>query len=81
MRRALEFIKRRGSSPERPRSNKSSASQITWLFLNPVDVFRVINLPRSTQVSLPLTCALACATVWIALSLVVATMRFKRVDL
>jgi Cu-processing system permease protein len=69
------------TTSESPKTNKSSPSQITWLFLNPVDVFRVINLPRSAQVSLPLTGAFACATVWIALSLVVATMSFKVIDL
>lgn len=62
-------------------SSKPSAPKISWLFLNPVDVFRVINLPRSAQVSLPLTGAFTCATLWIGLSLLLATTRFKRINL
>ena len=60
---------------------KSSTSRFFWVWLNPVDVFRITNLPGAVSVPLPISGALAAACGWIALSLGAATWRLKRIDL
>jgi Cu-processing system permease protein len=60
---------------------KASASRFFWVWLNPVDVFRITNLPNALSVPLPISGALAAACGWIVLSLGAATCRLKRIDL
>ena len=60
---------------------ETKAAHFAWLWLNPVDVFRVINLPRGLTAPLPTTGALGAAAVWIVLSLGAAARRLECVDL
>ncbi|HMJ89183.1 MAG TPA: ABC transporter permease subunit [Candidatus Acidoferrum sp.] len=69
-----------GSAPVAKRS-ESNAKSFGWLWLNPVDVFRVINLPSAFAVPLPMSGAIVSMCLWILLSLVAAGWRLKRVDL
>jgi ABC-type transport system involved in multi-copper enzyme maturation permease subunit len=52
-----------------------------WIWFNPVDIFRVINLPEAVNLSVPMMSAIASAACWIALCLIAGTWRFKRIDL
>jgi Cu-processing system permease protein len=52
-----------------------------WVWFNPVDVFRIINLPSALAVSLPLTVAFGSTGGWILLSLLAATWRLNKMDL
>jgi Cu-processing system permease protein len=68
-----------GASPTS--ATPAGAQRFVWLWLNPVDVFRVINLPSALAVPLPLSVAFGAVLGWIALSLGAAAWRFKRSDL
>jgi Cu-processing system permease protein len=69
-----------GNSAARKHS-ELKAQHFTWLWLNPVDVFRVINLPGAFAVSLPWPGAGISVGAWIVLCLGVAAWRFERIDL
>jgi Cu-processing system permease protein len=60
---------------------EAKAQHFVWLWLNPVDVFRVINLPSAMSVPLPWTAAAASVLLWTLLSLGAAAWRLERVDL
>jgi Cu-processing system permease protein len=62
---------------EVPQSKKA----FFWVWFNPVDVFRIINLPSALAVSLPLTVAFGSAGAWILLSVLTAAWRLKKIDL
>jgi Cu-processing system permease protein len=61
--------------------SEAKAQHFTWLWLNPVDVFRVINLPSALSVPLPWSAAGASVLAWIVLCLGAAAWRLERVDL
>lgn len=52
-----------------------------WIWFNPVDIFRLINLPPTMNLSVPMASAIASGACWIALSLIAGTWRLKRIDL
>jgi Cu-processing system permease protein len=57
------------------------AQRFTWLWLNPVDVFRVINLPSTLSVPLPWSGAALSVLLWIGLCLGAAALRLEQIDL
>lgn len=69
-----------GTAPVTKKS-EAHAQHVTWLWLNPVDVFRVINLPSAISVPLPWSAAALSVLAWIALCLGAAAWRLERVDL
>ena len=52
-----------------------------WIWLNPVDVFRVINLPSALTVPLPVMGTVSSAILWVLLSVGAAGWRLNIVDL
>jgi Cu-processing system permease protein len=70
-----------GNIPTPTRHSESSAKTFFWLWLNPVDVFRVINLPAAVAIPLPIAGAIASVLAWIVLSLAAAAWRLERIDL
>lgn len=60
---------------------RSAAQRFVWLWLNPVDVFRLLNLPSSLAVPLPLAGALVSILLWIASCLGLAAWQLERIDL
>jgi len=69
-----------GNAPAVKRS-EPAASGIHWLWLNPVDVFRALNLPSRLAISLPLSGALLSVFGWMVLTLGLAAWRLERIDL
>jgi Cu-processing system permease protein len=58
-----------------------TASRFGWLTLNPVDLFRVTNLPKQFEVRVPaLTTALA-ITLWVGCTLGASLWKLRRIDL
>ncbi len=60
---------------------KRSESVAVWLALNPVDLFRALNLPKSAGVSVPGWLVCLSAFAWLAGTLGFAARRFRRLDL
>jgi len=54
---------------------------LSWLAINPVDLFRTVNLPRETGISLPVLSTIASLATWIALTLTASLWKFRRTDL
>lgn len=52
-----------------------------WLALNPVDLFRAINLPKSANVAVPLWPATLSISVWLLFALGGASWKLRRTDL
>jgi ABC-type transport system involved in multi-copper enzyme maturation permease subunit len=52
-----------------------------WMLLNPVDLFRVVNLPGGMVSSVPLISAMASIFLWIAGCLLAAGWKLRRIDL
>jgi ABC-type transport system involved in multi-copper enzyme maturation permease subunit len=61
--------------------SKRTQNVAVWLALNPVDVFRALNLPKSTGVSVPGWLAGLSICSWLAGSLGFAAWKFRRIDL
>jgi ABC-type transport system involved in multi-copper enzyme maturation permease subunit len=61
--------------------SEALAKNFAWLWLNPVDVFRVMNLPAGMTVPLPVSGAIALMFVWVLLALGGAAWRLDRIDL
>lgn len=78
-----EFDRSSNSDGARPSTKKPDAlarTVVSYLWLNPVDVFRTVNLP-SASISLPVAGSMACALGWILIPLAISTWRLNRVDL
>lgn len=69
-----------GNTPATKHSEQSAGS-FFWLWLNPVDVFRVMNLPGGLTVPLPISGTLASMLAWLLLPVGLAAWRLKRIDL
>jgi Cu-processing system permease protein len=54
---------------------------LSWLTLNPVDLFRTVNLAQATGVYLPILWTFASFAAWLALILTASLWRFRRTDL
>jgi len=52
-----------------------------WLAINPVDLFRALNLPNTTGVLLAPWIAAFSAACWLACTLSLAAWRFRRIDI
>ncbi len=52
-----------------------------WLLINPVDLFRAVNLPRELAVPAPAPAAAGSVLAWLAGSLMLASWQLKRIDL
>jgi Cu-processing system permease protein len=65
---------------ERPGAPRRSAT-LGMLWLNPVDVFRLINLPDALGLSKPAGAAGLSALVWLAFTLGAGTWRLRKLDL
>jgi Cu-processing system permease protein len=70
-----------GAAPVSTGASRSDEQSFSWLLLNPVDVFRIINLPHVFPASPPLAGAFASALAWLAFSMTAAIWRFARTDL
>lgn len=65
---------------ERPTTpQRRTALGVLWL--NPVDVFRLLNLPDALGLAKPLGGAALSVVVWLAFTLGIATWRLKKLDL
>ncbi len=69
-----------GNTPT-AKHTEANARPFVWLWLNPVDVFRVINLPSAVSLPLPWSGARLSMLAWIVLSVGAAAWRLERVDL
>jgi Cu-processing system permease protein len=62
-------------------AGSSDSASMLWLALNPIDVFRAVNLGRQTGFQLPHAVALGCAALWFGLAATLSQRRFNRIDL
>jgi len=52
-----------------------------WLAINPVDLFRAVNLPKSTNVAVPPWLLVSSVVLWLGGPLGMAVWKFRRTDL
>jgi len=60
---------------------RASSASSAWLWLNPVDLFRVINLPTALGVAKPVLGAVLSGLLWLAFTLGIGARRLKQMDL
>lgn len=68
-----------GSSGALPSSRAEPS--LGWLALNPVDLFRAINLPAQMQIRVPMITAVFSVCSWLAFGLGAAVWRLRRTDI
>ena len=56
-------------------------SSFTWLLLNPVDLFRAVNLSHQMNVNVPAPLIASTVVFWMALSVWAASWQLRRIDL
>ena len=54
---------------------------LSWLALNPVDLFRAMNLPGETGIRVPMLTWMLAATLWLAIPLGISVWKLNRTDL
>ena len=64
-----------------PKQAASLSGGAGWLWLNPVDIFRMANLPGGLSTPLPAGAVLGSVCAWLVLSLAGAAWRLVRIDL
>jgi Cu-processing system permease protein len=64
-----------------PAATAKPVSSPAWLALNPVDLFRALNMPQRTDFSVPLPTTLLSAMLWLALPLGLSMWKLRRIDL
>jgi ABC-type transport system involved in multi-copper enzyme maturation permease subunit len=57
------------------------ASHASWLWINPVDLFRAVNLQRQLQTPVPAAMIAICAGGWIVFALLLSERKLRRMDL
>lgn len=56
-------------------------SALLWLTINPVDLFRAVNLPQQVGITIPFYVIFASSGAWLALALGGGLWRFRKTDL
>lgn len=70
------------NSTTQPRGNAvSGASSLGWLMINPVDLFRTVNLSQQLGVRVPATTACGVVILWLTAMLGFSLWKFRRTDL
>lgn len=69
------------TAPAVPHSAKAAEPSLGWLAANPVDLFRVLNLPNHAGVGISASTIAFSGLLWLALPLSVGAWRFRRSDL
>ncbi len=62
-------------------SAANSTPSLGWLAVNPVDLFRALNLPRQTGIRVPALTTIAAIAGWLTLTLGASLWRLRRTDL
>jgi ABC-type transport system involved in multi-copper enzyme maturation permease subunit len=57
-----------------------SASSIGWLVLNPVDLFRAVNLPTETGVRVPALLIILATALWLIFCLGASACKLRKTD-
>ncbi len=70
---------RGGVPPSAPRATAPSLP--CWLLLNPLDLFRVLNLPRALAPVVPVLPAVGSVVLWLGAALGTSVWRLRRIDL
>jgi Cu-processing system permease protein len=65
---------------ELDRARKKREAALRWLLLNPIDLFRAINVSQQTNTRLPGSLAVFSGGSWILASLALSWWRFRRMD-
>jgi hypothetical protein len=58
-----------------------AASSLRWLALNPVDLFRAVNLSRQLGIDVPARTTLLAVSLWLAGTLGISLWKLQRIDL
>lgn len=67
--------------PARTAIADRTSSSLGWLALNPVDLFRAINLPQQAGIHVPSLMLTLAAVLWLALPFAASAWRFNKTDL
>jgi ABC-type transport system involved in multi-copper enzyme maturation permease subunit len=59
----------------------SKTSSLLWLTINPVDLFRVLNLPQQVGITIPFYATFASCAFWLLLTLGSGLWKFRHTDL
>jgi Cu-processing system permease protein len=62
-------------------AGSSHSNSMLWLGLNPVDIFRAVNLGNQTGLQLPSVVVLGSAALWFGLAAALSQLRFRKIDL
>lgn len=62
-------------------AGSSHANSMLWLALNPVDVFRAVNLGNQTGLQLPYVVVFGSAALWFGFGAALSQRRFRKIDL
>jgi ABC-type transport system involved in multi-copper enzyme maturation permease subunit len=69
------------SEPKAHPRESASSTPLLWLCLNPIDLFRCINLPQQLGITVPFFVALGSSVLWLWLTLGAGFWKFCRTDL
>ena len=71
------------NSPTLQRSNAPSTHSVSlgWLAINPVDLFRAVNLSRQLEIHVPVVTTLLTVTLWLGGTLGLSYWKLRRTDL
>jgi ABC-type transport system involved in multi-copper enzyme maturation permease subunit len=64
----------------RPAASTTASPSLGWLALNPVDVFRALNLPAQFDIRVPAFSVALCVIGWLALTLGASLWKLRRTD-
>lgn len=70
-----------GREPAVTTAGSSHSNSILWLALNPIDVFRAVNLGNQTGLQLPRALALGSAALWLGFAAALSLRKFRKIDL
>ena len=69
------------SAPQRPTAPATGSSSLEWLALNPVDLFRAVNLAKQLDFQVPPLTSGLVLSLWLGATLGVSLWRVRRIDL
>ena len=70
-----------GARPNLPSAASAGSPALGWLALNPVDLFRAVNLAAQLQFRVPAVTTMLSMAFWLAVPVGAALWRFRRIDL
>src|SRR5262245_53433648 len=64
-----------------PQASAGGPASLRWLAVNPIDLFRAVNLSKQMELHVPASMMLLAVSIWLALPLSASLWKFYRTDL